>query len=195
MTRYASETGVPIERSRETTGLSHPDGLSVLEATHYGPMEPNGGYPRGFLDWLYPAMGVEEPDQVIHLCSGSIRRGVRVDIRPEMDPTILADCRNTGIAANSVKWIVADPPPMPIYNELIYGIPSAFPKSEEILAEAARILIPGGRVAILCFVKPQEPFKLALTGTYAVMVAEPLVIRGLFIYEKVDIGVAVAHVS
>ena len=174
---------------------SHPDGLSVLEATHYGPMEQNGGYPRGFLDWLYPRMGVEEPDQVLHLCSGSIKRGARVDIRPEMDPTILADCRNTGIAASSVKWIVADPPPMPIYNELIYGIPSAFPKSEEILAEAYRILTVGGKLAILCFVKPEVLLGLTLKGTYAVMVSEPLVIRGLFLYEKVDLGVAVAHVG
>ena len=174
--------------------MSHPDGLSVLEASHFGPMEQNGGYPRGLLDWLYPLMGVEDPDSVVHLCSGSIKRGVTVDIRPEMEPRIVSDCRDTKITANTVRWVVADPPPMPIYNEIIYGIPSKFPKSEEILTEAHRILVPGGKVAILCFAQPDAGPGYRLIGIYALLLGE-LVIRGLFLYEKDETALDSAHAT
>ncbi len=39
-----------------------------------------GGYPLQFLPLAYKTLGATDPSRVLHLCSGSVRVGVTVDL-------------------------------------------------------------------------------------------------------------------
>src|SRR5271157_516214 len=68
-----------------------------------------GGYPKGFLPWALGQMGCENPNEVLHVCSGSMRSGVTVDIREEVKPCIVADARCLPFANDSFRYILIDP--------------------------------------------------------------------------------------
>ena len=79
-------------------------------AEDFGVFPDGGGYPIRFLDSAYEWLGVTNPDLVLHLCSGSMRRGIRVDVRPEMAPDVVCDARRTPFDDESFDWIMIDPP-------------------------------------------------------------------------------------
>lgn len=144
------------------------------EALHFGDFPDGGGYPLGFIEWAFNEMGRHhysgqaDPDEVLHLCSGSVRTGVRVDIRPEMNPDIVADCRNVPLSDGSVDFIMADPPYSVEYAANLYGTEAHYPKPGEILAEATRLLRPGGLVGLLHHQVPVFRKPLKLIRVYAV---------------------------
>lgn len=116
-------------------------------AVHFGEFPDGGGYPLGFMEWALGEMGnvagIEpDPRDVLHLCSGSVKTGVRVDIRPEVKPDIVADCRHVPLPDESFDWIMADPPYSAEYAKNLYGTEDAYPKPGQILIEATRLLRP-----------------------------------------------------
>ena len=135
----------------------------------YGPPSPatnfdnfddfpeGGGYPKGFLRWAYLQMGVDDPREVLHLCSGSVRSGITVDIRAETRPSIVADCRHVPYPDGSFRFILADPPYSRQYAANLYGTASVYPKPGQILKEASRLLSSGGRVGLLHFMEKMVP--------------------------------------
>lgn len=168
-----------------TMEKSHRYLLSALEASHFGRMEKGGGYPGGMLDFLYEKMGVTDPDKVLHLCSGSIKRGVTVDLRPESGAQFICDARHTPFEDESFHWILADPAPMEPYNTAMYGIPpEQFPTPEELMLEARRLLKPNGLFCVLSILEPYAPHHMAHVGAYAILVGVGYYIRGAFIYRK-----------
>lgn len=137
-------------------GAGHPPLFGFSPALVYAAHPDGGGYPIGFLDRAYMTLGVTDPTNVLHLCSGSMRIGVRVDIRPEMQPDIVADCRNVPLPDESFDWIMADPPYSENYAQSLYGTGADYPKPGQIIKEASRLLRPGGRVGILHFQVPMD---------------------------------------
>ena len=126
-------------------GMGHPVLFGFAPALVFGPHPDGGGYPLGFLERAYPTLGVTDPTKVLHLCSGSVRIGVTVDIRPEMKPDIVADARHVPLPDESFDWIMADPPYAESYAEMLYGLgPKDYPKPGQIVKEMARLLRPGG---------------------------------------------------
>lgn len=165
--------------------LSHPALFSMLEASHFGQMELDGGYPKGFLDFIYEKLAVTDPDQVVHLCSGSIKRGITVDIRPEMNAKYCCDARHTPIETGTCNWVVCDPPPSEIIQWGLYGLSSEeYPTPSELLDEACRILAPGGKVCLLAMVEPTPPPGLQYIGAYCLLMGPGYVVRGAFLYER-----------
>lgn len=154
------------------------------EAEYFGDFSDGGGYPKRFLEHAFSTLGVEDPDAVLHLCSGSVRGGVTVDIRPEMSPTIVADCRNVPLPDASQRWIMADPPYSETYAENLYGTGKAYPKPGQILAEAARLLVPGGRVGLLHFLVPMVRKPLKLIGVWGITTGAGYAIRAWSVFEK-----------
>lgn len=150
------------------------------EALHWGPFPDGGGYPLGFVEWALvemasvtipemPKGAVEaHPDDVLHLCSGSMKTGVRVDIRPETGPNIVADCRSVPLPDASFDYIMADPPYSAEYAKNLYGTEADYPKPGQILIEATRLLRPGGVVGLLHHQVPVFRKPLKLIRVYAV---------------------------
>lgn len=151
---------------------------------HFDDFPDGGGYPHGFVEFAYRRMEVTDPSRVLHLCSGSMRTGIRVDIRPETHPTVVADCRNTPFPDASFDWILADPPYGEDYAENLYGVGKHYPKPGEILREAARLLRPGGRVGLLHFMVPMVRRPLNLLGVYGVTTGSGYAIRAWSLLER-----------
>lgn len=146
---------------------------SPREALHWGEFPDGGGYPLGFVEWALDEMAKVTgksvaPSEVLHLCSGSMKTGVRVDIRPETDPDIVADCRNVPLPDGLFDFIMADPPYSEMYARNLYETESVFPKPGQILKEATRLLRPGGVVGLLHHQVPVFRKPLKLVRVYAV---------------------------
>jgi hypothetical protein len=154
------------------------------EALHFGDFPDGGGFPKGFVRHAFETLGVDDPEQVLHLCSGSMTSGIRVDIRPECTPTIVADCRQVPLKDESVNWIMADPPYAQDYAENLYGTGKSYPKPGEILKEAARLLKPQGRVGLLHFMVPMVRKPLRLVGVWGITTGAGYAIRAWSVFEK-----------
>jgi hypothetical protein len=153
------------------------------EAEYFEPFVDGGGYPKGFLAKAFETLGAD-PDKVLHLCSGSVRGGYTVDIRPEMKPDIIADCRNTPFPDESWEWIMCDPPYSEEYAKNLYGTEKDYPKPGQILKEACRLLKVGGRVGILHFQVPMSHKPLRLVGVWGITTGAGYAIRAWSVFEK-----------
>ena len=171
-------------KGKSSKGEGHPIMFSFNESEYFGVFPDGGGFPKRFLKKAFQTLGVTDPDKVLHLCSGSVKKGITVDIRPEMKPTIIADCRNVPLPSNSVNWIIADPPYSKDYATNLYKTGKDYPKPGEILKEASRLLKKGGRVGILHFQVPMFRKPLKLLGVYGITTGLGYAIRAWSVYEK-----------
>jgi hypothetical protein len=153
-------------------------------AEDFGPFPEGGGYPKGFLPWAYEAMGVTDPDRVLHLCSGSVVRGVRVDIRPEKNPDIVADCRNVPLPDGSFDWILADPPYSREYAQNLYGTGADYPLPGQIVKEACRLLSPGGKLGFMHFQVPMTRKPMRIVRVFGITQGAGYAIKAWTLCEK-----------
>jgi hypothetical protein len=165
-------------------GNGHPVLFGFAPALQYVAMPDGGGYPIGFLERAYSTLGVTNPDRVLHLCSGSLRVGVRVDIRSEMEPDIVADCRAVPLPDESFDWIMADPPYSEQYAANLYGTAGDYPAPSQILKEASRLLRPGGTVGLLHFQVPMHRPPLQMVGVWGVSTGAGYAIRAWTVFRK-----------
>jgi hypothetical protein len=154
------------------------------EASHFGDFPDGGGYPKRFIEHAFETLGVTDPEKVLHLCSGSMKSGITVDIRQECCPTIVADCRKVPLNSGTVRWIMADPPYAESYAENLYGTGKSYPKPGEILKEMERLLKPGGRCGLLHFVVPMSRKPLKLVGVWGITTGAGYAIRAWSVFEK-----------
>jgi len=169
---------------KEHPGGGHPVLFSFEPVVDFGPFPDSGGYPKGFLKWAYRTMGVSDPRRVLHMCSGSVRIGITIDIRLETRPRIVADCRAIPLSDSSIDWIMADPPYSLEYAENLYGTSASFPGPVQIAREAGRLLKPGGFFGILCFQVLRAPKPLKCAGVWGVTTGAGYNIRAWSIYRK-----------
>lgn len=153
------------QRDLSTKGAGHPVMFGMPEAEFFGLFPDGGGYPTRFLRRAFEILGVTtraQAEQILHVCSGSMRFGVTVDIRPEMNPTIVADARNLPFADNSFHWIMADPPYSKEYAQNLYGTGEVYPSPHLLCDECLRVLKPGGRLGFMHHIVPKfhKPGKL-----------------------------------
>lgn len=169
-------------------GAGYPVLFGFTPTLDFVPYPDGGGYPIGFLERAYTTLGVTDPSAVLHLCSGSLRIGVTVDIRPEMQPQIVADCRAVPLPDESFDWIMADPPYSEEYAQNLYGTASDYPKPGQILREASRLLRPGGTVGLLHFQVGMSRPPLKLVKVYGVSTGMGYGIRAWSVYRKDQAG-------
>ena len=176
--------------SDASKGKGHPAMFGYPQgALHFDPFPEGGGYPNGFVEWAFDEMQSKTstilvPEQVLHLCSGSMKIGVTVDIRPEKNPTHVADCRNVPLPDESFDFIMADPPYSEDYATNLYGTGEHYPKPGQILKEACRLLRPGGFVGLLHFQVPMSRKPLKLVKVYGVTTGAGYAIRAWTLFRK-----------
>jgi hypothetical protein len=171
--------------SDTSKGKGHPVMFGFNEAEDFGAFPDGGGYPLRFLKRAYDLLGVTDPDKVLHLCSGSMRRGVRVDIRPETNPTVCCDARHTPFADGAFRWVMIDPPYSEDYATNLYGTGAAYPSPASLLKEACRALEPGGSVGFLHFQVPMFRKPLRLRTVMGVTTGLGYAIRAFTVLDKV----------
>lgn len=167
-------------------GRGHPVMFGSSSAEDFGAFPDGGGYPLRFLDRAYEWLGVENPDLVLHLCSGSMQRGIRVDIRPEMNPDVVCDARSTPFDDETFDWIMIDPPYSEEYARNLYGTELNYPRPGQLMREASRLLRPGGRVGFLHFQVPMIRRPLRVVDVRGITTGLGYAIRAFTIAEKVQ---------
>ena len=105
-----------------------------------------GGFPNGLLQRLEREGYLQPP--VLHVCSGSVKAGITVDIKRENGPTVCADGEYLPFRSPPpfVRTAMIDPP----YSEGKAADLYALPLINVVTAvsEMARIVQPGGRLII-----------------------------------------------
>jgi len=84
-------------------------------------------------------------DRTLHMFSGSSEFGITTDLNSEK-ADIKGDFRNLPFADASMEMVLADPPYANHYADEWH---SELPKPKHILAEAVRLVKPGGLIGIL----------------------------------------------
>lgn len=148
-----------------------------------------GKLPVGFLDWAYELLQVGALRNVLHVCSGGLgpeTNGVRVDIRPEVRPDVVADGRALPFADDSFDAVLLDPPYSVEYARDLYR--TDYPRPSALLREAARVVKSCHRVGILHFLVPRPEPGLRLCEIRGVTQGCGYRIRAFTIFQKEQRG-------
>lgn len=135
-----------------------------------------GAFPKGFLAWLAQMGWIGNDTRFVetcHLCSGRVTDSstFRVDIRPEMEPDLVADATDTGLPENSYRFVVIDPPYSKDLAAKLYGTGEHFKSINAFVKEGTRIAKPDGFVVSLSYEIPKIPKGcdlIAVWGIYTV---------------------------
>ncbi len=155
-----------------------------------GDLQPQavfGMYPRNFVRKILPWLRCERRE-VLHICSGALPQGegLRVDVRLVARPDIVADGRALPLRNASVAAVLIDPPYTEHYAAELYG--TDYPRPSHLLAEAARVVRPNGRVAIVHYITPNPPAHTRLIRVFGLSVGFGYPMRAVTIYEREQTG-------
>lgn len=177
-------SGLPRHKSaRDANRDLKPPALWAARGAEQFPEAVGGQYPKGFLDFLARVLETPRP-RILHLCSGSLRRGegIRVDRRAAAAPDVMADATALPFDDGTFDAVAIDPPYSVEYAEMLYG--TEYPRPSHLLAEAARVVVPGGRVSMLHFLVPASPPALDFETVYGVTTGVGYRIRALTVWRK-----------
>jgi hypothetical protein len=96
---------------------------------------------------------------------------IRVDVRPEVNPTHLEDATKTSIPSSSCDFVMIDPPYTALLARDYYGTEKNYHGINAFTAEAVRICSPGGLIVTLSYEIPKripECEFIAVVGVYTV---------------------------
>lgn len=157
---------------------------AVVDASTAGP-EVFGRLPVGFLAWAYGVLCLRGSRRVLHVCSGGLDSetlGIRVDLRPETRPDLVADGTALPFADESFDAVLIDPPYSVEYARHLYG--TNYPRPSALLREAARVLRPNRRVGIVHFLVPRPERGLKFVEVHGVTTGCGYRIRALTVFQK-----------
>lgn len=142
-----------------------------------------GQFPRGLIAALLPWLRCER-HEIVHVCSGALPpgEGIRVDIRPDAHPDIVADGRDLPFATGSIAAMMIDPPYTTHYARELYNVD--YPRPAHLIREARRVLRPGGRLAFVHYITPTPPPGLHFVKGFGLSTGFNMPIRALSIYER-----------
>lgn len=142
-----------------------------------------GMYPAGFIAKILPWLRCERR-QILHVCSGGLLKGegIRVDLRPEAKPDVVADGRALPFVDASFPAALIDPPYSAHYAKELYGVD--YPRPSHLLAEAARVVVPGGRVGIVHYIVPNPPPGTHHVKTFGLSMGFGYPMRAVTFYQR-----------
>lgn len=158
-----------------------------------GTLEPEpclGRYPKGFLEWAIRELGVA-PHKILHVCTGGMSSeeahgGLRLDLRSAAAPDVIADGRALPFLDGVWDAVMIDPPYSVEYAKSLYGV--EYPRPSHLLREAARVVKPGGQIAILHFIVPVPPKGTDLVRVVGITQGLGYRIRAWTIYRRQQAG-------
>jgi SAM-dependent methyltransferase len=145
------------------------------------PVPVFGQYPRGLIAAALPLLRAQR-HEILHVCSGTLNEGIRVDVRQDARPTIRADGRALPFRDGSFRAVMLDPPYSPEYAKELYG--TDYPLPSHLLAEAARVVRPGGRIVFVHFTVPYPPPGCAFVCVRAISTGCGFMLRALSVFER-----------
>lgn len=142
-----------------------------------------GMYPASLIGKLLPWLRCARRE-VLHVCSGGLPRGegIRVDKRIDARPDIIADGRALPLADGSVAAVLLDPPYSEHYARELYG--TDYPRPSHLLAEAARVVRPGGRIGFVHYIVANPPDGCHHVKTFGLSMGFGYPMRAVTIYER-----------
>lgn len=157
--------------------------LALYDCVGEEPEAVFGQYPRALIGKLLPWLGCERRE-VLHVCSGSLPKGegIRVDIRPEARPDVLADGRRLPFADGSIAAVLIDPPYTAQYAKDLYGVD--YPRPSHLLAEAARVVRPCGRIGFVHYLVPMPPPRCQHVKTLGLSTGFGFHMRAVTVFQK-----------
>ncbi len=187
--------GLPREYTARKSGdrVSQPSVWTAKPSEDFPPAKFWGAYPKDFIKWACRAMLCDRQD-VVHFCSGSLPAGegsLRIDMRVEMKPDLVADCRSLPLPDNSVAAVMIDPPYSVEYANDLYG--TDYPRPSALLAEASRIAKPGVPIGILHFLVAMPAPNTTIESIYGVTTGPNYRIRAFTIFRKRQADLFTAH--
>lgn len=153
------------------------------------PQAVYGQYPRGLIAKLLPWLRCAR-HEILHVCSGSLPRGegIRVDIRPEARPDILADGRKLPLRDGSVAAVMIDPPYCEEYARSLYGV--EYPRPAHLLREAARVVRAGGRIVLVHYITAAPAAGTRFVKALGLSIGFDAPMRAVSIYERDQVELA-----
>ena len=165
-------------------GRGHPVMFGLREAEHFGPFPEGGGYPIRFLAKAFIILGVTDPRKVLHVCSGSMKSGICLDIREGVKPTIVGNALSLPFRDNAFPWVMVDPPYSQEYAENLYGTGNDYPSPHTLISECLRVLSPGGRLGFMHHIVPKFRKPGKLLNVYAITQGVGYNIRAWSVFTK-----------
>lgn len=138
------------------------------------------------MTWAIKQLGCN-PRSILHVCSGMLTReetggGIRVDIRSDARPDVIADGKKLPFADDAFGAVLLDPPYSVEYARDLYDV--EYPRPSHLLNEAARVIKPCGKIGILHFLVPMPPNDCMVSSVTGVTQGCGYRIRAFTIYEK-----------
>jgi hypothetical protein len=154
------------------------------------PTEPTGVYgmyPASFIAKILPWLRCKR-SEVLHVCSGGLPKGegIRVDIRPEALPDIVADGRSLPMPDGSIAAVLIDPPYSEHYARELYG--TAYPRPAHLLKEAARVVRPNGRIGFVHYIVPNPPDGTRFIKSFGLSMGFGYPTRAVTLFERDQTG-------
>lgn len=162
-----------------------------LSSAHESSADPDGfavfgRFPNRYLRHILRArrLGDVRRDDVLHVCSGTLGPDERwtVDIRREARPRVQADGAMLPFRANTFRAVLLDPPYSVDLARSLYKTEN--PRPSWLLREAARVVMPGGRIGILHVAVPFSPPDCRLVKSWPVTTGVGFRVRTLTVYER-----------
>lgn len=151
------------------------------------PEQVFGMYPVAFIPKILPWLKCAR-NRVVHVCSGGLPRGegIRVDIRPDAQPDVLADGRALPFLDASLDALLIDPPYTEHYARDLYGV--KYPRPSHLLREAARVVKPCGRIGFVHYITPNPPPGCSVVKVFGLSTGFGFPMRAVTIYEREQRG-------
>jgi len=153
-----------------------------------------GMYPAALISKLLPWLRCDR-SRILHVCSGGLPKGegIRVDIRPEALPDIVADGRDLPLEDASQDAVLIDPPYSEHYARELYG--TDYPRPSHLLREAARVVKPNGRIGIVHYIVPNPPDGTIFVTSFGLSMGFGYPMRAISFYERTQPALFVGELA
>jgi len=155
----------------------------------------HGQYPPTFLRRVLGLWPDVRESRVLHACAGTVLHGIRLDLSPRFQPSVIANVETPPFLDKSFDLILYDPP-YDQANADIYGVAAKVPSFARVLPAFVRLLPVSGHIGILHWYYPsysRRKLGLKLVGLIAVCVGFCSATRIFSIFEKTQEVSAIIH--